>query len=146
MSASYPDWSLRPIAIVDDCDDDVFLLRNRLREGGISNPIMAFSSAADALFFLRSCSEPAALPEIMFTDIRMPVDSGFALISLIRDNPEWSAIRLVVISSSNSPADLEHSLACGANGYLIKFPPSDILAEFIREGPWISIPHAAPAS
>jgi CheY-like chemotaxis protein len=143
MNPRYPDSSLPPLVIVDDSDDDVFLLRHRLREGGITNPIRAFGSAAEALAFLRDCHGQNDLPAIVFTDIRIPVASGFALISAIRDNSEWRDIRIVVVSSSNCPADLEHALECGANGYLIKFPPSDTLVDFVHNGPWISVPRPA---
>lgn len=140
MSPRYPDSNLPPLVIVDDSDDDVFLLRHRLREGGITNPIRAFASTAEALAFLRACQDRKELPAMVFTDIRIPVTSGFALISAIRENAEWSGIRIVVVTSSNRTTDLEHALECGANGYLIKFPPSDTLVEFVRNGPWISVP------
>src|SRR5881394_667861 len=108
MSPRYPDPSLPPFIIVDDSDDDVFLLRHRLRDGGITNPIHAFASAADALAFLHSCGEQ--LPAMVFTDIRIPVTSCFALISSIRENPEWNRIRIVVVSSSNCIDDLERAI------------------------------------
>jgi CheY-like chemotaxis protein len=143
MNPCYPDSSLPPLVIVDDSDDDVFLLRHRLREGGITNPIRAFGSTSEALDFLHSCHGQDELPAIVFTDIRIPVASGFTLISAIRDHSEWRGIRIVVITSSNCPTDLEQALECGANGYLIKFPPSDTLVDFVRNGPWISVPRPA---
>jgi CheY-like chemotaxis protein len=142
----YPDTSLPPIFIVDDCEDDVFLLRHRLREGGITNPILTFSSPADALAFLRPVRRRQDLPSIIFTDIRMPVSSGFALISAVRENPEWEGIRLVVVTASNHTIDMERALELGANGYLIKSPPAEILADFVRNGPWLVMPRQAPAA
>lgn len=143
MNALYPDSSLPPFFIVDDCEDDVFILRHRLREGGIRNPIRTFFSPSDALDFLRA--NPQSLPQILFTDIRMPVASGFTLISAVRDLPGCAALRIVVVSASNDSVDLERALECGANGYLIKFPPSTTLAEFVCNGPWISLPRVSSA-
>lgn len=137
MNFHYPDFTLPPLLIVDDSEDDVFLLRHRLREGGITNPIVTYASAAEALNDLRARRE-GELPSIVFTDIRMPVEGGFALIEAIRENPAWDAVRVVVITSSNDTGDLVRALELGANGYLIKFPPSEVLAEFVRNGPWFA--------
>jgi CheY-like chemotaxis protein len=145
MKTHYPNPNLPPYVIVDDCDDDTFLLRHRLREGGVTNPIHAFGSPAAALAFLRSVRNRHELPAILFTDIRMPVDCGLALISAIREHREWDGIRIAVMTTSNDPVDLQRALENGANAYLIKFPPSDILSEFVRNGPWISSPRPVHA-
>jgi CheY-like chemotaxis protein len=144
MKLLYPDLSLPGLVIVDDCEDDIFLLRHRLREGGITNPITAFTSPEAALDFLRG-RRPGEQPSLVFTDIRMPGSGGFALISAIRGNPEWSGIRVVTLTSSNQTADLERALECGAHGYLIKMPTSDLLADFVLNGPWFAVPRGASA-
>jgi CheY-like chemotaxis protein len=136
----YPDPSLPAFFIVDDCEDDVFLLRHRLREGGLTNPILTFPSPAAALACLRGARRRQELPSIVFTDIRMPATCGFALISAIRERAEWNEIRIVVVTASNESLDMERALELGANGYLIKFPAIDILADFVRNGPWIVVP------
>jgi CheY-like chemotaxis protein len=143
MKSHYPDTTLPPVLIVDDCEDDVFLLRLRLREGAITNPILAFSSAAEALAYLNAHHAQHELPAMIFTDIRMPVDSGFALLAAVRENSAWDAVRIVVMTSSNETTDLVRALELGASGYLIKFPPPDILGDFVRNGPWFATPERA---
>lgn len=138
MKAQFPDVTRPPIVIVDDCEDDVFLLRHRLREGGITNPIHTFATSADALAYLRGREPGCELPELLFTDILMPQGCGLELIAAIRENPAWSAMRIAVATASNRPTDLEHAIELGADGYLLKFPPSDLLAEFVRNGPWFA--------
>jgi CheY-like chemotaxis protein len=137
---NFPDPTLPPILIVDDCDDDAFLLRHRLRDARIVNPIVSFHTPVDALNHLRfgTHSEPA--PSLLFVDVRMPGDSGFELIARIRDEPQWEQLRIVVITSSSDSADMERALALRADGYLIKFPPSEVLANFVAEGPWFALP------
>jgi CheY-like chemotaxis protein len=134
----YPDPSLSPLLIVDDSDDDIFLLRHRLREGGVTHPILAFNSPAEALACLRSVRSSAELPSIIFADIRMPAGCGFALIAAIRENAAWDKVRIAVVSTSNEMRDLERALELGANAYLLKFPRAETLADFVAHGPWIS--------
>ena len=145
MNFHYPDPALPPIVITDDSEDDVFLLRHRLRQGGIPNPIVTFGSSAGALEYLKALEGRAARPTIIFADIRMPVDSGFALIAAVRENPAWDEVRVGVVTSSNDTTDLVRALELGANGYLIKFPPAEILADFVRRGPWFATRRGATA-
>jgi CheY-like chemotaxis protein len=142
---NFPDPHLAPIMMVDDCEDDIFLLRYRLREGGIANPIITFDSPAGALEYIRFLPSDATKPGLVFTDIRMPEPGGFTLISRLREDPEWDSVRIVVVTSSNQPRDLQCALELGVNGYLIKFPPSDLLAEFVKAGPWFSVPRRTMA-
>lgn len=145
MKPHFPDPSLPPLFIVDDCEDDIFLLRHRLREAEITNPVLAFTSPADALAFLRSIRARHELPAMVFTEIKMPVGSGLAFIAAIRENRDWDGIQIAVVTMSNDTADLEHALENGANGYLIKFPPEELLADFVRNGPRFAVPRRTPA-
>jgi CheY-like chemotaxis protein len=145
MKLNYPDFSLPPIAIVDDSDDDVFLLRHRLRTGGITNPIISFRTTASALIHLDTCARNER-PGVLFTDVRMPGECGFELIQRIRDDSRWDDMKVVVVSYSNHPDDLQRALGLRADGYLIKFPPPELLAEFLAQGPWFAVPRTATAA
>ena len=146
MKAHFPDLSLRPIAIVDDCEDDAFLLRYRLREAEITNPIRTFPSGAETLDFLRTCDALEPLPTLMFVEIKTPDGSGFDLIAEVRACPTWDDARVVVHTNSSEPADLERAIELGANGYLIKTPPAYILGQFVHNGPWFAVPgRSSPA-
>lgn len=131
---NFPDFSLPPIVIVDDCQDDAFLLRYRLRLGGIVNPVMTFETVQAALTSLRSRFAVTVRPRLLFTDIKMP--GAASLISEIREDPEWDDTKIVVITYSNDLTDLERALALRIDGYLLKFPDANILAEFVQHGPW----------
>jgi len=145
MKINFPDPTLPPLLLVDDCEDDIFLLRHRLREGGITNPILSFTSSAQTLRWLETRLSDDTMPSLIFTDIKMPDGEGFGLIREVRAQRQWDDMRLVVLTSSNDPADLERALEAGANGYLIKFPPTDLLAEFVQHGPWFAMPRRARA-
>jgi CheY-like chemotaxis protein len=142
---NFPDFNLPPLVIVDDCEDDIFLLRHRLRDGGITNPVEAFESPAAALAYLRSATITGHRPALVFSDIKMPDGGGFELIRKIREEPEWDDMKVVVITSSNDPKDLERALRLRIDGYLIKFPSSELLAEFLQHGPWFALPRRAKA-
>lgn len=140
MNLSFPDLSLPSLVIVDDSEDDTFLLRHRLRAGGLTHPIRVYHSAADAAAALHAMRTSGEKPYLLFTDIRMPEECGFTLIGQIREDCWWDDMKIAVITSSNHPSDLARALELRVDGYLIKFPPPDLLTEFVRQGPWFSVP------
>lgn len=137
MKTLFPDPNLAPFVIVDDCEDDAFLLRHRLRDAEFANPILTFETVPAALGWLQNSVEP---PALMFVDVKMPGTSGFDLIAQVRAQATWDLTRIVVATNSNLPADLQRAIDLGADGYLIKFPPADLLGEVIRHGPWFESP------
>lgn len=140
MTLNFPDPSLSPLVIVDDCEDDIFLMRHRLREGGIANPIVAFDSTHEAMAYLEVMHAGGAKPAFVFIDIKLPRDEGFELISHVRALSDWEEVRIVVATSSNDDADLQRALDLHVDGYLIKFPPAELIAEFVLHGPWFAVP------
>jgi CheY-like chemotaxis protein len=86
------------LLIVDDDDDVRVLLSDLLRVGGYA--VMEAHDGADALAQL-GCT--ARLPLAILTDLSMPGVDGWQLIERVRQDPRWSAIPIVVISSSMSP-------------------------------------------
>lgn len=134
---NFPDPNLPAIVVVDDSQDDAFLLRYRLRLGGVANPVVTFESTLESIAYLHGTRVVNALPEFLFVDIKMP--GGAELIAEIREHAEFDDMKVVVLTYSNDAADLQHALELRINGYLLKFPDSDTLAEFVHRGPWFSI-------
>jgi len=58
--------------------------------------------------------------DLIITDINMPDINGLELISFIRNNPEYSHIPLIVVTTESSPRDREKGIALGADEYLVK--------------------------
>ena len=121
-----------PILIVDDTDDDVFLLKHALQALGVKNRHVVFSDGTEVLTYLKGVCAMAhddgpPLPAMMFLDLRMPRVGGFEVLEWIGEQPELSDLPVVVLSTSTLEADQQKSLALGAVAYLIKYPkPSDL--------------------
>lgn len=59
-------------------------------------------------------------PDILFTDLNMPVMDGWALIDNIRQDPTFSELPIVVLSTETRPVLRARAIARGASGYLTK--------------------------
>ena len=57
-------------------------------------------------------------PDVLLTDLRMPVMGGVEAIGVIRR--EWPGARIIVLTAFDGDEDIYRSLQAGAQGYLLK--------------------------
>jgi two-component system chemotaxis response regulator CheY len=58
--------------------------------------------------------------DIILADINMPIMDGLKLVSLVRGNPSFKAIPVIMITTEGAEEDKKKALAIGANAYLTK--------------------------
>ncbi len=69
-------------------------------------------------------------PDLVFMDIRMPRLSGYEACRRIKENPETSNAKVVILTANMSDEDREKGAAVGADGYLTKpYSPLALLAK-----------------
>ncbi|MEP6512407.1 MAG: response regulator [Parafilimonas sp.] len=100
------------ILLIDDDSIFQFLTRKVLEASGLTDEIIACSNGQEALQLLETniCNK-AALPDVIFLDINMPVMNGWAfleafkLIKPLLNKP----VPLYVVSSSADRADIQQA-------------------------------------
>lgn len=66
--------------------------------------------------------------DLILTDINMPIMDGLKLVSLVRNDANYKAIPIVVITTEGAQEDRERALSLGANDYITKpIQPTRIL-------------------
>ena len=58
--------------------------------------------------------------DLIFTDINMPIMDGLKLVSLVRNDPVYKQVPVVIITTEGASEDRERALALGANDYITK--------------------------
>ncbi len=58
--------------------------------------------------------------DLIFTDINMPIMDGLKLVSLVRNDPGYKSVPIVIITTEGANEDRERALALGANDYITK--------------------------
>jgi two-component system chemotaxis response regulator CheY len=74
--------------------------------------------ATDGVDALKKLSENQV--DIILADINMPVMDGLKLVSLVRSNPSYKDIPVIIITTEGAEEDRKKAMAIGANAYLPK--------------------------
>ena len=70
----------------------------------------------------------AQLPDLILLDVMMPGMDGFEVGRILRDDPQLSAIPVVMLTALDGQSDREVGLGTGVKAYLNKpFSPVDLL-------------------
>jgi CheY-like chemotaxis protein len=111
--------------VVEDSDDDVYLLQRAIRQGSLPVLVLHSSHGLDAIDYLRKalrCQTPACplLPDLILLDVRMPIMGGFQFLDWVKANPLFRHLPVVVWSSSRLDCDKDKARELGAVNYLVK--------------------------
>ena len=111
------------ILLVEDLDADAVLLREALVDVGLGRDLVIAENGEAALAELRS-GRP--LPGLVLLDLNLPGLSGRDVLDGIRADPRLAELPVVVLSTSNAPADIAFAYGHRANAYVRK--PNGFLA------------------
>lgn len=94
--------------LIDDSEIDLFVHRRFLELCQFSNELISYRSAESALEWLQNLNGDVP-PSVIFLDLNMPVVDGFAFLKHFSKLPNKikEHARIVILTSSNSPADRE---------------------------------------
>ena len=99
------------LLVVDDSEDDQFLIKYAFKKIGVTDPIHLLSDGAEAIAYMMGEGKYAdrkkfAYPTFIMTDLKMPRRDGFAVLEFLKGNPEWAVIPTIVFSASYDTDDI----------------------------------------
>jgi two-component system phosphate regulon response regulator PhoB len=59
-------------------------------------------------------------PDLIVLDAMMPKINGFDVLDILRNTPETTNIRVIMLTALSQPSDKERAKALGADDYLVK--------------------------
>jgi CheY-like chemotaxis protein len=104
-----PEQSL--ILLAEDREDDIILIRKAFAEAYISNPLQVVRDGEEAIAYLAGNGRyfnraEYPLPALLLLDLKMPRMDGFEVLKWIRQQPELSSLRIVVLTASDRISDV----------------------------------------
>ncbi len=110
---------------VDDSPSDRLLFRAVLEQMGMAGSLRSVDDGGEAIAYLNGKGKFAdrklyPWPSVIITDIQMPVIDGLVLLRMLKANPDWATVPVIVLSSSEDPEHQRLARSLGANSYLVK--------------------------
>jgi two-component system response regulator len=106
------------ILIVEDNPDDGALLMRQLKKAQLGEQVKMIGDGRQALDFLMLAEADHLIA--IFLDLKLPNLSGLSLLDKIRANDRRKHLPVIVMTSSNSPKDLEGCKELGVSSYVQK--------------------------
>lgn len=107
------DANQKTILLVEDDDRLASVYETRLQAEGFQTKRVA--NGEDAL--------AAALqvrPDLILLDVMMPKVSGFDVLDILRNTPETTNIKIIMLTALSQDSDRERAKSLGVDDYLIK--------------------------
>ena len=114
------------VLVVDDEPNIVLSLEFLLKQVGYEVRVARDGEAA-----LEAIAQ--AKPGLVLLDVMMPKRDGFDVCQTIRANPDWSDIRIIMLTAKGREVEREKGLALGADEYVTKPFSTREVVEKVRQ-------------
>lgn len=123
------------VLVADDDTDDQFMLKEAFSSLNFDKEIRTVENGEELLDYLskkgKYDEETLPFPKLILLDLNMPKIDGRQCLRLIKENPDYCKIPIIIFSTSNNPEDISQSYELGANSYIIKPYSYNELVEII---------------
>ncbi|WP_171037988.1 response regulator [Dyadobacter luticola] len=106
----------KSIYIVDDDEDDIFLIRQAISELKLDVAVFQASNGRDLLDILDKNKQNA----LILIDMNMPIMNGIETLNAIYADPDFQHFRSILVSTSDAEKLRELALRSGASEFLSK--------------------------
>ena len=124
------------ILIAEDDEGHFSLIRKNLMRAGVGNEIVRFSNGQETLDFLFGRNGQGVQGRkayVLMLDIRMPKVDGVKVLERMRQDQRLRRIPVIILTTTNDPAEVEHCYRLGCSIYIVKPVEYDDFVDAIRK-------------
>lgn len=126
------------VLVADDDANDIFFLRRAFQKAGLSCPIVEVPDGEKAINYLAGSDGFSdrvrfPIPNLLFLDLKMPKVSGFEVLEWLQKHNGIGRMKIIVLSSSNLPGDMQKARLLGAHDYRVKPADIDDMISMVKE-------------
>ena len=108
------------ILMVDDDKEDRDLIKDTFEELGYGYSIHFEENGEKAIAYLQQCRANNCTPCLVVLDLNMPILNGRQTLHLIKNDPLFEHLTVMIYSTSLNPMERDECLALGAHSYVVK--------------------------
>lgn len=108
------------VLYAEDDENDAFFMQRAFNRLGRRDELRIVNSGKQAIEYLKKNAAGDRAPGLVILDIKMPEASGLEVLAWLRSQPAFSALPVVMFTSSVQEQDVAVSRSAGANAYLVK--------------------------
>ena len=124
----------RSILVIEDNPDDQILTVRALKSASVDSPVIVLEDGEAALNVLVGCGDPPTRNVesmcVVVLDVKLPKVGGLEVLRHLRSSPSTQWLPVIMVTSSDEPADLLEAYRLGANSFITK--PIDY-REFVEQ-------------
>ena len=128
---------LKFILYAEDNPNDIELTLEAFKDIKIANRVQVVNDGAQVLDFLykrgKYKNRTGANPIVILLDIKMPKMDGLQVLKIIKAEPEFKHIPVVILTSSREEQDLINSYKLNTNAYVVKPMDFEQFTQAIKE-------------
>jgi CheY-like chemotaxis protein len=129
------------IVMVDDDEDDCFIIKDALDESELDHTLTIIGSGRELMDYLRGHGKYEAsgpqFPDLILLDLYMPDLNGRDVLAEIRKDADLRNLSVVVLTDSTNWSELQECYQLGATAVFTKGKWLETFAEIIRiSGPY----------
>jgi len=123
------------ILLVEDNEDDIVLEQEALADAKLVNLMSVARNGEEAMAYLKRQGkyQNAQIPGLILLDINMPKKNGFEVLNEIKADPALRHIPVVMLTTSESEADVVRCYAKGACSYITKPMDFDKFRDVVKQ-------------
>ena len=140
------------ILVADDDADDRMLLQDAFLENGLPNDLRFVTDGEELLAYLRhdgayATADSSPSPGIILLDLNMPRLDGREALRLIKADPRFQRIPVIVLTTSRAGEDILRTYDLGVSSFITKPVTFDGLIKIVQvlSAYWtgiVALPHA----
>lgn len=127
--------------VVEDNPGDVELLRIALDSAELAYKMTVIEDGGEAIALFRDGNHGGLdIPDVAVLDLNLPKYDGLEILEVVRSNPEFAAMPIVILSSSSSPREQSRIRRFESVRYFTKPPDFDqyltigrLIRDFVAE-------------
>jgi CheY-like chemotaxis protein len=123
---------MKNVLLIDDDPICNIISTKIIQQLGAFHEIRTALHGEEALSLIRGDKEELYIPDMILLDLNMPVLDGFGFMEALKNIrlPRKEVIRIIIVTTSNHPKDVEKAMELGAAGYIVKPMTTENLTPF----------------